>query len=90
MPKSARNVRSRLNGIRDGFLRDPTEPRLFSWACLLAEVLLSEKLGPLTKYRGLLEGAAMSTPLWTVLGGEGVRRTIERAFEYVEAKVCDG
>jgi hypothetical protein len=93
MPKSARSVGARLNGIRDGFLRDPTEPRLFSWSCLLAEVLLSEKLGPLSKYRGFLEGAAMSTPLWTMLGPEGVRRTVDRAFAHVEAqavKVCDG
>jgi hypothetical protein len=88
MPKSARSVGARLNGVCDGFRRDPeqTEPRLFSWSCLLAEVLLECDLGPLSKYRGLLESAAIGTPLWTTLGAEGVRRTITRAFAHVEAK----
>jgi hypothetical protein len=78
----------RLNGIRNRFARlaNPSERDLFSWACLLAEVLRECGLGPLGKYRGLLEGAAMGTPLWSALGAEGVRRTIERAFAHVEAK----
>jgi hypothetical protein len=76
---------ARLNSICAGFRRNPTEPMLFSWGCLLAEVLHECRLTP-RKYRGLLESAAMGTPLWTTLGPEGVRRTIDRAFTHVEAK----
>jgi hypothetical protein len=84
-----RNVGARLNSISAGFRRNPTEPMLFSWGCLLAEVLHECKLTPPRKYIGLLESAAMETPLWTTLGPEGVRRTIDRAFAHVEARFVD-
>ena len=59
-----RNVGARLSNICVGFRHNPTEPNLFSWSCLMAEVLRECRLGPPRKYHGLMESAAMGTPLW--------------------------
>jgi hypothetical protein len=62
------------------FKRKPTEPNLFSHACLIAQVVQEHKLVP-RWYMDLLQSAVRETPLWQALGRDGVRRTIERAFE---------
>ena len=81
----------RLIGACVSFKRNPTEPNLFSHACLVAEIVHEYRLVP-TYYRtpkpymDLLASAVMETPLWRALGPEGARRSIENGFEHVEQK----
>jgi hypothetical protein len=86
-----KRVGDRLIGACVAFKRNPTEPNLFSHACLVAEIVHEYRLVP-TYYRtpkpymDLLASAVMETPLWRALGPEGARRSIENGFEHVEQK----
>jgi hypothetical protein len=88
-----RNIGARINyAVLAAFERNPTEPMLFSYGCLLSEIVRECRLKgyhadqkglPLS---GLLEGVAMRTSLRETLGREGIRETIRRAYAHVEAK----
>jgi hypothetical protein len=92
-PKStftpSRNPDARLNYIANKISENPTEPALFSWACLAAEIVHECKRKP-SQIMRLLEGAARISPLWETLGREGIRRTISNAFWKVEERLLTG
>jgi hypothetical protein len=84
-------VGDRLIGACVSFKRNPTEPSLFSHACLIAEIVHEHKLVPgryptPKPYMGLLASAVMETPLWRTLGPQGCRRSIENGFAHVAVK----
>ena len=81
----------RLIGACVSFKRNPTEPSLFSHACLIAELVHEHKLVPRwyrtpKPYMDLLVAAAFQTPLWKTLGPQGCRRSIENGFAHVAVK----
>jgi hypothetical protein len=64
----------------------PTEAKLFSYGCWLAEIVLADKLKPTWAWMGFLGATAERTSVWEMLGREGVKTTLDRAFVHVAAK----
>jgi hypothetical protein len=76
----------RINRILDEIERRPTERVLFSYSCLVAEIVHECGLSAGVQAE-LLQSRASLTPLWRSLGRDGVRRTIANAFRHVEEKL---
>jgi hypothetical protein len=76
----------RLNRILDEIEQRPTERVLFSYACLVAEIVHECGLSPSVQAE-LLRSRASLTPLWKSLGSDGVERTIANAFRHVEERL---
>ena len=86
-----KSVGDRLTGACKAFKRNPTEANLFSYGCLIAEIVHEHGLVPdryptARPYMDLLTSAVMETTLWMRLGAEGCRLSIANAFAHVEQK----
>ncbi len=81
-----RNLQHRTSGLLDWLDREPCEQRLFGVACVFAEIVAERRLKVGAAYK-LLIGACWSNGLRKLLGKEGVKRTIDRAFRRVEVKL---
>jgi hypothetical protein len=75
-------MKPRIDGLLARLQRLATEQELFNSACFMAELTPM----PSRDARGLLEQAVKDTALWTSLGRDGVRKTIERGFAHIEEK----
>jgi hypothetical protein len=75
-------MKPRIDGLLARLQRLASEQELFNSACFMAEMTPM----PPQDARGLLEQAVKDTPLWQLLGRDGVRKTIERGFQHIETK----
>jgi hypothetical protein len=80
------NLSVRINRICAEIERRPTERVLFSYSCLVAEIVNECGLSA-SGMAELLRSTAQRTPLWRSLGEDGVERTIANAFRHVEEKL---
>jgi Bifunctional DNA primase/polymerase, N-terminal/Primase C terminal 2 (PriCT-2) len=85
--KSSHSWRSRFAGIRQWLARHASEPDLFSASCLVAEILI-EYGKPQALAQELLLADCKRNGLASLLGAEGCRKTIEKAFRHVQEKAA--
>jgi hypothetical protein len=83
VPTAPADWRSRFEGAREWLRRHPTEPDLFSAACLIAEIAPRT---PTAKVKELLLQDCAANGLTKLLGVDGCRKTIERGFAHIERK----
>jgi hypothetical protein len=76
----------RINRILDLIEQQPSERVLFSYSCLVAEIVHECGLSAGVQVE-LLQSRASLTPLWRSLGRDGVQRTIANAFRHVEERL---
>jgi hypothetical protein len=82
------DVRLRTKSLLGWLDRNATEPGLFSVAAAFAEIVAEGKLKIKVAYQ-LLIGAAGSNGLRQSLGRDGVKLTIDRAFDHINGKLVE-